>query len=90
MEMASSEFTPEVTHPHYMFPDGEMVSKRTVDAALRIVNKMAQGCVVVELDDEDLFSKGDKVDAIWRFRQKHNASIAEAKAAIEHLRGESS
>lgn len=86
--MTSSEFTPEATHPHYMFTDGEMVSKRTVDAALRIVNKMAQGCVVVELDDEGLFSKGDKVDAIWRFRQKHNASIAEAKAAIEYLRGE--
>ena len=82
--------TPEVTHPHYMFPDGEMVSKRTVDAALRLINKMSQGCVVVELNDEDLFSKGDKLDAIWRYRDKHNVGIVEAKAAIEHLRGERS
>lgn len=84
----NEDFTPEVTHPHYMFPDGEMVSKRTVDAALQLINKMAQGCVVVELDDEDLFSKGDKFEAIQRFYRKHNTTPLEAKAAIEHLRGE--
>lgn len=84
----NEEFTPEVTHMHYQFSDGTLVSKRTVDAALQLINKMAQGCQPVELTDEELFSKGDKFEAIKRFYDKHNTTILEAKAAIEHLRGE--
>lgn len=84
----NEDFTPEVTHPHYQFPDGTLVNKGTVDNALRLINKLAQGCTLVELSDEELFSKGDKTSAIWRFYKKYDVPIAEAKAAIEYLRGE--
>lgn len=70
------------------FANGDMVSKRRVDDAIELVARLANGFTVVELSDEELFSKGNKFDAIKRFYEKHHVGLAEAKAAIEHLRGE--
>jgi hypothetical protein len=78
----------QTTHPHYMLANGELVSKRKVDDALALLGKIAQGGAWVELSDEELFSKGDKFDAIVRFYKKHDTTLVEAKAAIEHMRGE--
>ena len=86
--MTHEAWTPEVTHPHYKLSNGNLVSKRKVDEALALINQLAQGCTLVELSDEELFSKGDKFDAIMRFYKKHDTTMLEAKASIEHLRGE--
>lgn len=75
-------------HPHYMLANEEYVSKRRVDDALALISKLAQGSALVELSDEELFSKGDKFEAIMRFYKKHGTTTLEAKAAIEYLRGE--
>lgn len=88
--MQNEEWTPEITHPHYKLANGELISKRKVDDALKLINQFAQGCTLVDLSDEELFSKGDKFDAITRFYKKHNTTLVEAKAAIEYLRGETS
>lgn len=78
----------EMTNPHYLLANGELVCKRRVDDAVALVNKLVQGCTLVELSDEELFSKGDKLDAIARFRIKYGTGILEAKTSIEFLRGE--
>ena len=68
--------------------NGNFVSKREVDKAIEVIASLKDGFTVVELTDEELFEKGNKVDAIRRFREKHDVGLVEAKAAIEHLRGE--
>ena len=78
-----------MNHSHYKLPDGKLISKRRVDAARELLNEViAGGCTLVELTDSELFSGGDKFEAICRFREKHNTGVADAKYAIEHLRGE--
>ena len=74
---------------HYKLPSGECISKRSVDNALALLNKVtASGCQLVSLTDSELFSYGDKLTAIQRFREKYDAGILEAKQTIEYLRGE--
>lgn len=68
--------------------DGTMVPKYKVDDAIKLFESLKNGFTVVELNDEELFAKGNKFDAIKRFHEKHKVGLAEAKAAIEHLRGE--
>lgn len=68
--------------------NGELVSKAKVDAALELVAKLKGGYSIVELSDNELFTKGNKVEAIKYFMNKHNVSLAEAKEAIEFMRGE--
>lgn len=81
--------TNEMLHPHYKLPDGELVSKSSVDAALALINKvMAAECQLVNMTDSELFSSGDKIAAIRRFREKYDTHLLDAKYAIEHLRGE--
>lgn len=80
--------THEITHPHYKLANGNLVSKHHVDEALKLITQLAQGCTLVELSDAELFSNGDKFDAIMRFYKKHDTTMLEAKAAIEYLRGE--
>lgn len=77
------------THPHYKLPDGKLISKRRVDDARELLNKViAGGCTLVDLSDSELFSNGDRVEAMLYFRDKYNTTALEAKSAIEHLRGE--
>ena len=73
---------------YYKLANGELMSKLIVDDAIELIARLANGFEVVELSDEELFANGNKIAAIERFREKHNVRFAEAKAAIEHLRGE--
>jgi ribosomal protein L7/L12 len=68
--------------------NGDLVSKERVDNAIQLIARLTDGFTVVELSDEELFQKGNKFDAIKRFHEKHKVGLVEAKAAIEHLRGE--
>ena len=75
-------------NPHYKLPNGELISKERIDKARELLAKLDNGYSLVELTDEELFSNGDKFDAVVRFRNKHNCTLVEANAAIKHLRGE--
>ena len=76
-------------HFHYMLlSNGELVSKRKVDDAIDLLAKLKGGVSLVQMTDMDLFTRGDKFEAIKRFHEKHDVSLLEAKAAIEFLRGD--
>ena len=76
-----------MNHPHYRLANGDMISKSRIDRARELLAQLENGYELVNLTDEELFSKGDKLDAVIRFREKHDCSLMEAKASIEHLRG---
>ena len=73
---------------YYELSNGELVPKRKVDAAFELIERLKKGCSIVGLSDIDVFTKGDKFDAILRFRDKYDTPIVEAKEAIEFLREE--
>lgn len=73
---------------YYKLSNGELVPKHKVDAAFELIERLKEGCSIVNLSDIDVFTKGDKFDAILRFRDKYDTSIVEAKEAIEFLREE--
>ena len=73
---------------YYKLSNGELVPKHKVDAAFELIERLKEGCSIVNLSDIDVFTKGDKFDAILRFRDKYDTPIAEAKEAIEFLREE--
>lgn len=75
-------------HIYCKLPNGELVSKRDVDRAMETINKLMNGFTLVELSDDELFAKGNKVEAVMHFHNKHNVGLVEAKAAIEFLREE--
>ena len=77
-----------MAHPYYQLANGNLISKKRVDSAFELIASLRGGCSLVELSDSELFSKGDKTEAVMAFYKKHDCSIVEAKAAIEHLRGE--
>lgn len=68
--------------------NGNLVSKREVDKAIELVASLKNGFSVIELSDEELFAKGNMIDAIRRFREKYDTRLADAKAAIDYLREE--
>lgn len=77
------------SHPHYKLPSGKMISKKRVDEAMKLLQEItANGSELVYLTDEELFSCGDKMEAVMRFYKKHDTTALEAKDAIEFLRGE--
>lgn len=73
---------------YYELSNGELVPKHKVDAAFALIERLKEGCSIVNLSDIDVFTKGDKFDAILRFRDKYDTPIVEAKEAIEFLREE--
>ena len=75
-------------NPHYKLPNGDMISKASVDKAKALLARLNDGYELIELTDEELFSKGDRFDAVVRFRNKYDCTLTEANAAIKHLRGE--
>ena len=75
-------------HTYYRLSDGEMISKERVDAAIDLLNRLKGAVSVAQLTDIDLFTKGDKVEAIRRFYLKYDTPLVEAKAAIDFLRDE--
>lgn len=77
-----------MNHLYYMLNNGELVSKRKVDDALDLIDKVKKGFTIVNMSDEELFSNGNKFDAIKRFHEKYDVGLLEAKCAIEFLRGE--
>ena len=78
----------DTTHTYCQLANGTFVSKARVDRARELLDSLMDGFTVTELTDDELFTKGDKVEAIMRYRKKYNCGIAEAKATIERLRGE--
>ncbi len=66
--------------------NGKLVSKRSVDNAIELVSELKDGFTVFEICDEELFLKGNIVEAVRRYRDKHNVSLKEAKEAIDILR----
>lgn len=75
-------------HTYYKLSDGEMISKERVDTAIDLLNRLKGAVSVAQLTDIDLFTKGDKVEAIRRFYLKYDTPLVEAKAAIDFLRDE--
>ena len=73
---------------HYKLTSGELISKEKVDKARELIAKLDEGYELIDLTDEELFSKGDKFDAVIRFRDKYECTLVEANAAVKHLRGE--
>ena len=69
-------------------PNGKLVSKRSVDHAIELVSSLKDGFAVFEITDEELFIKGNIVEAVRRYRDKNNVSLKEAKDAIDTLRNE--
>ena len=74
-------------HLYCRLGNGELVPKRRVEAAIELIAKLQNGFEVVQLTDEELFAKGESVDAVLRFHEKHDTSVREAKYAIDFLRG---
>lgn len=68
--------------------NGTMIPKYRVDNAIDLIEQLKGGFSVVEMSDIDLFTKGDLVDAVRRFREKYDTLLVEAKAAIDFLREE--
>ena len=68
--------------------NGNMIPKYKVDNAINLIEQLKGGYSVVEMSDIDLFTKGDLIDAIRRFREKYDTLLVEAKSAIEFLRGD--
>lgn len=73
----------------YYLVDGEYISKSKVDDALVLLDKIIGGGTLVTLTDDEIIHKGSKFDAIFAYNRKYDCGIAEAKLAIEYLRGES-
>lgn len=73
---------------YYKLSNGELVPKSKVDTAFALIERLKEGCSIIGLSDIDLFTKGDKIDAIIRFRHKYNIPIDEAKESIEFLKEE--
>lgn len=74
-------------HLYCQLSNGELVSKRSVENAIELVAKLKDGFAIVRLTDEELFTKGNAIDAVMRFREKYDTSLKEAKDAIDFLRG---
>ena len=67
--------------------NGDIVSKNTVDRAIELIARLKDGFTVVEITDEELFAKGNIIDAVKRFRDKHGVTLSEAKEAIDFMHG---
>lgn len=75
-------------HPYFALSNGELIPKRKVDWALDVLKKLTDhGAILTDLTYEELLSKGDELDAVQAFREKHDCSILEARNAIRFLRG---
>lgn len=72
-------------HTYYRLLDGEIISKERVDAAIDLLNRLKGAVSVVQLTDIDLFTKGDRVEAIRRFHPKHDIPFVEAKALLQYV-----
>lgn len=49
---------------YYELSNGELVPKHKVDAAFELIERLREGCSIIGLSDIDVFTKGDKLDAI--------------------------
>ena len=73
---------------YYKTNNGDLIAKQAVDSAIRTLEKLKDGFEIVNISDEEVFAKGNKLAAIRRFREKYDTGLLEAKCAIEFLRGE--
>ena len=77
----------EHEYQYFALSSGEYISKREVDAAFRVVNKLSS-CIatLVNLNDDQLIEHGNYYDAVMAFHRKYDCGLAEAKEAIDFLR----
>lgn len=75
-----------MTYPHCQLTNGDLISKRKVDEAFEIIERLNNGFTLVELPEEELFSKGDEFEAVHAYWNKHNCTVLEAREAIKNLR----
>lgn len=71
---------------YYELPNGNLISKEKVDRAYELIAQLNNGYNLVELTESELFTKGDKFEAVYAFYKKNKCSLVEAKAAIELMR----
>lgn len=77
-----------MTNLYYRLRNGEYVSQAKVDDALALLSKVINGGNLVCLTDDEIIHKGNKIDAVCAYHRKYDCSLAEAKSAVEYLRGE--
>lgn len=73
---------------YYLLGNGDLISKKKVEDALDLIRRVSNGCTIVQLSDSEVFTFGDKVDAIKLFKEKYDCTLLEAKSAIDFLREE--
>ena len=73
---------------YYKLTNGDLISKRRVDDAIALLDRLRNGFSVVELTDMEMFTKGNIIEAAKRFSEKHDINLLEAKYAIDFLREE--
>ena len=77
----------EHEYQYFALSSGEYISKREVDAAFKVVNKLSSSlATLVNLNDDQLIKLGNYYDAVMAFHRKYNCGLAEAKEAIDFLR----
>lgn len=77
----------EHKYQYYALSTGEYISKREVDTAFRVVNKLSS-CIatLVNLNDDQLIKLGNYYDATIAFHRKYDCGLVESKEAIDFLR----
>lgn len=68
--------------------NGNLISKRMIDAAMDLISQLKDGFEVFEIGDTELFIKGNYVEAVRRYHEINDVSLSEAKEAIDTLRNE--
>jgi hypothetical protein len=68
--------------------NGELISKARVDRAKELLARLDDAYRLENLTDEELFVKGDKIEATLYYKEKYGCSLWEAKTAIENIRNE--
>ena len=72
-------------HTYYRLSDGEIISKERIDAAIDLLNRLKEVVSVAQLTDIDLFTKGDKIEAIRHYHPKHDIPYVEATALLQYV-----
>jgi hypothetical protein len=73
-------------HVYYKLKNGDMIPKHNIEKAFKLIESLLNGFDIVTLNDSEIISYGDKVDAIKLFRDKYDCGLVEAKAVIDFLR----
>lgn len=72
---------------YYILNDNTFLSKRKVDEAFEVIEKLRNGAIKAYLSDSEVFVNGDFVGAVKLFRDKYDTGLNDAFEAIKWLRG---